>query len=109
MWNSRRKLRKKIPGKKTATRPTVFTLLRHILASAFTGGMFLILLFGGAFVAFLYYNHFPAENYLVLLLGIIVISAFYRGCVAWQQDLDEYRKRITAPQHAHRLDNLNSH
>jgi hypothetical protein len=108
MRNSWRKPRQKNPGKKRATRPTVLTLLKHILTSAFTGGMFLILAFGGALIVFLYYNNFQPENFLALLLGFIVVMAFYRGCVAWQHDLDEYRRRLSGLRHSHDLKNLNS-
>ena len=72
--------------------PTVFTLLTHIIKSAFTGGMFLILIFGSAVIAFFHFNSFSIANLLVLLLGTVVVVAFCRGCSAWQQDLDEYRK-----------------
>lgn len=85
---SRRVLRRRSPA-----RPTVITLLTHIVASVFTGGMFLVLAFGGAVITFLYYNNFSPENLLVLLLGSVIVTAFYRGCVAWQQDLNDYRSR----------------
>ena len=86
---------------KPATKPTVFTLLVHIVTSAFTGGIFLVLVSGGALVAFLYYNSFPPDNLLALLLGTIVMMSFYRGCVAWQQDLDEYRKHVSYMRRTH--------
>lgn len=92
MRKSRRTLLQKALHLPPTSRPTVVTLLTHIIGAAFTGGMFLVLLFGSAIVAFLYYNNFSPDNLLVLLIGIILVVAFYRGCVAWQQDLDEYRK-----------------
>ena len=58
MRNSRRTASRRILRRQQAARPTVFTLLTHIVASAFTGGMFLILAFGGALVVFLTYNNF---------------------------------------------------
>lgn len=72
--------------------PTIFSLLTHIIKSAFTGGMLLILIFGSAVIAFFHFNSFSIANLLVLLLGTVVVVAFCRGCSAWQQDLDEYRK-----------------
>jgi hypothetical protein len=65
------------------------------VASAFTDGMFLILTFGGALVIFLYYNNFSPDNLVVLLFGTIIVIAFYRGCQAWQQDLNTYRSRMS--------------
>ena len=82
-------------------KPTAFTLLAHIIESVFTGGMFMILLFGGTIIAFFYYNNFSIENLLVLQLGVVIVVAFYRGCVVWQQDLDEYRRRKSGLRHSH--------
>jgi hypothetical protein len=82
-------------------KPTVFTLLAHVIESVFTGGILLILLPGCAIIAFFYYNGFSIENLLVLLIGTITVVAFYRGCVAWQQDLDEYRRRKSGMRHSH--------
>ena len=82
-------------------KPTVFTLLAHIIESVFTGGILLILLPGCAIIAFFYYNNFSIENLLVLLIGTITVVAFHRGCVAWQQDLDEYRRRKSGMRHSH--------
>lgn len=101
MRNSRRTQRQNKSRIKPAPRPTVFTLLVHIVSSAFTGGMFLILLFGGALTALLHYNSFPLDNMLVLLLGTIVMMAFYRGCMAWQHDLDKYRKHVSHMRHTY--------
>ena len=84
------------PGK-----PTVFTLLAHIIKSAFTSGIFLILLFGSAVIAFFYFNSFPTENLLALLLGTIIVLSFCRGCSAWQHDLDEHRKRKSGIRRTH--------
>jgi hypothetical protein len=79
----------------------------HIVASAFTGGMFLVLVFGSSLVAFLYYNQFPPDNLLVLLAGTIIVMSFYRGCAAWQHDLDEYHKRMSDIRQAREFRNLN--
>ena len=68
--------------------------------------MFLILVFGGALVTFLYYNNFPPDNLLVLLFGTIIVMAFYRGCLAWQQDLDTYRSRVSDIRHTRDFKNL---
>jgi len=95
MWKSRKTPRRRVLRRQRTARPTVVTLLNHILASAFTGGMFLVLVFGGALITFLYYNNFSPDNLLVLLFGTIIVMAFYRGCVAWQQDLNAYHSRMS--------------
>ena len=97
----RRMLRRQGPA-----RPTVLTLLARIVTSVFTGGMFLILAFGGALVTFLYYNNFSPDNLLVLLFGTIIVMAFYRGCQAWQQDLNAYRSRVSDIRHTRDFKNL---
>jgi hypothetical protein len=79
----------------------------HIVASAFSGGMLLVLAFGGSLVAFLYYNHFPLDNLLALLAGIIIVMSFYRGCATWQQDLNEYHSRTSEIRQAREFKNLN--
>ena len=84
------------PGK-----PTVVTLLVHIIKSAFTGGILLILMFGSAVIAFFHFNNFSTENLLALLLGTVIVVAFFRGCTAWQQDLDDYRRRKSGMHHTH--------
>lgn len=107
MRNSKRAKRQRILRAKPAARPTAFTLLMYIVASAFTGGMLLVLVSGGSLVAFLYYNHFPLDNLLALLAGTIIVMSFYRGCAAWQQDLNEYHSRMSGIQHAREFKNLN--
>lgn len=99
MRKHRKTRRQRVPHIQPATRPTVLTLITHIVASAFSGGILLILAFGGALVTFLYYNNFPPDNLLVLLFGTIVVLAFYRGCQAWQQDLGEYHTRMSDIRH----------
>ena len=91
--------RRRILHRQGPASPTVLTLLAHIVASAFSGGMFLILAFGGALVIFLSYNNFSSDNLLVLLFGTIIVMAFYRGCLAWQRDLDTYRSRMSDIRH----------
>ena len=75
---------------KPVARPSVFTLLKHITASAMTGGMLLFLVFGATIITFLHYNDYPSENFLMILFGTIIVTAFFRGCQAWQQDLNKY-------------------
>lgn len=74
-------------------KPSVFSLLVHIIESVFTGGIFLILLFGCAIILYFHYNNFETGNLLAALLGIVTLLAFYRGCAAWQQDLENIRRR----------------
>ena len=103
---NRRTPRQRVLRRQGPARPTVFTLLAHIVASAVTGGMFLILAFGGALVTFLYYNNFSPDNLLVLLFGAIIVMAFYRGCLAWQQDLNTYRSRTSDTRHTRDFKNM---
>lgn len=99
MRKHRKTRRQRAPRIQPATRPTVLTLLAHILASAFSGGILLIFAFGCALLAFLYYNNFSPDNLLVLLFGTIIVLAFYRGCLAWQQDLSAYHSRMSDIRH----------
>ena len=108
MRNSRRTPSRRTLRRQQVARPTVFTLLTHIVASAFTGGMFLVLAFGGVFVTFLYYNNFSPDNLLALLFGTITVMAFYRGCQAWQQDLNEYQSQMSDIRHTRDFKNLDS-
>jgi len=103
---NRRTPRQRVLSRQGPARPTVFTLLAHIVASAVTGGMFLILAFGGALVTFLYYNDFSPDNLLALLFGTIIVMAFYHGCVAWQKDLNTYRSRMSDIRHTRDFNNL---
>ena len=106
MRKARRTPLRRVPRIQPVARPTVLTLLTHIVESAFTGGMFLILAFGGALVTFLYYNNFSPDNLLVLLFGTIIVMAFYRGCLAWQHDLNEYHSRMSDIRHTREFKNL---
>jgi hypothetical protein len=106
MRHRRRTPSRRVLRKQQAARPTVFTLLFHIVASVFTGGMFMILAFGGVLVTFLYYNNFSPDNLLALLFGTITVMAFYRGCLAWQQDLNEYQSRMSDIRHTREFKNL---
>jgi len=106
MRMNRRTPRQRILYKQRPARPTVFTLLTHIVAAAFTGGMFLILAFGGALVIFLYYNNFSPDNLLALLFGTILVMAFYRGCLAWQQDLNTFHSRMPDIRHTRNFKNM---
>jgi len=77
------------------SRPTVVTLLFRIAESAFTGGMRLFIVFGGALIAFLHVNHMPADTLLVLMIFAVLTSAFFSGIRAWQNDMEEYRRSLT--------------
>ena len=76
-------------------RPSVLTLLGHILKSVFTGEALWIAAPGGALLAYLHANQVAADNLLVLLIGAIAILAFLRGCKEWQKDRDLYRKTLS--------------
>ena len=103
MRSTRRAQLKKSVRTQLAGKPTTLTLITRIVEAAFTGGMLLILAFGGAIVTFLYYNHFTTDYLVVLLLGTVIVSAFYRGCLAWQHDLNEYRRYKSKMRHTQRM------
>jgi hypothetical protein len=86
-----------------AGKPTTLTLITRIVEAAFTGGMILILAFGGAIITFLYYNHYTTDHLVVLLLGMVIVGAFCRGCLVWQQDLNEFRRYKLGIRHAQRM------
>ena len=75
-------------------RPTVLSLLGHILKSAFVGEVLWITAPGGALLAYLYVNRVASPNLLVILLVAVVVLAFLRGCREWQKDLEIYRKSL---------------
>lgn len=102
MRMNRRTPSRSVLRRQSPARPTVVTLLTHIVAAAFTSGMFLILVFGGAIITFLYYSNVSPDNLMVLLFGSIIVTAFYRGCLAWQQDLDDYRSYKSDPRHTYK-------
>ena len=104
MRSKRRAQLKKSVRTQLAGRPTTLTLITRIVEAAFTGGMLLILAFGGAIVTFLYYNHFTTDYLVVLLIGTVIVSAFYRGCLAWQHDLNEYRRYKSKMRHTQRME-----
>ena len=103
MRSTRRAQLKKSVRTQLAGKPTTLTLITRIVEAAFTGGMLLILAFGGAIVTFLYYNHFTTDYLVVLLIGTVIVSAFYRGCLAWQHDLNEYRRYKSKMRHTQRM------
>ena len=92
MRSNRRAQLQKSVRTQPAGKPTTLTLITRIVESAFTGGMLLLLAFGSMIITFMYYNHFTTDNLLALLLGTVIVSAFCRGCLAWQHDLNEYRR-----------------
>jgi len=79
------------------SKPGMFSLFAHIAGSALTGGMFWFVVIGGAVIAFLHVNHLlPAGHLLVLLVFTVVIMAFLRGIKAWQYDIHQYQRDLTA-------------
>ena len=103
MRSTRRAQHQKSVRVQLAGKPTTLTLATRIVEAAFTGGMLLIMAFGGAIVTFMYYNHYTIDNLLVLLIGTVIVSAFYRGCLAWQHDMNEYRRYKSKMRHTQRM------
>ena len=71
------------------------TLLYHIAASALSGGMLWLMFFGGMLIVYLHINHFPADSLIVLMIFAALLTAFFRGIRAWQEDLNEYHRDLT--------------
>jgi hypothetical protein len=80
----------KIPQK-----PTVLSLLRHIIKSVFAGEVLWIAAPGAALLAYLYVNRFAADNLMALLIGAVAVLAFLRGCKEWQKELNDYHKTLS--------------
>ena len=80
---------------KAVKKPTVLTLLGHILTSAFTGEVLWITVPGGALFAYLYVNKVAPTNLLVLLLLYVAqISKQYTALV-----FDINHRQCTAENH----------
>lgn len=90
---------------KPVAQPSVFTLLKHIASSVMTGGMIMLLVFGGVIITFLHYNDYPSENFLMVLFSTIVVTAFIRGCQAWQKDLNAYHNYKSDLRHSRKFVN----
>ena len=80
-------------------RPTIVTLLGHVLKSVFTTEVLWITAPGGAIVGFLYLTGIALDKLLVALIGAVVVLAFLRGCRAWQRDLAFYRRSQSSQRH----------
>ena len=82
-------------------KPSVSSLLAHILSSAFSSGMIILLALGTVFVLFLGHHNIATGNYFALLFGTIIVLAFLRGCKAWQQDLNDYQRSLADARHTY--------
>lgn len=103
MANTRSRMMQEIHDRHGVDKPCVSGLLAHIFASVFSNGMLSLLVFGVAVIAFLGYSNIPTGNYLVLLIGSIVMVAFLRGCQAWQEDHNNYQKALADARHTYGL------
>jgi len=83
--------RSKLP----VSRPNVVTLFARIAESAVTGGMRWLVFFSGLVIAFLHFNHFPADGLLVPLIFTVLMIAIYRGIRSWQGDLEDYQRALS--------------
>jgi len=102
MANTRSRMMQEMREQQGLDKPAVSGLLAHIITSLFSSGMLSLLAFGSAVIAFLDYNNFPATgNYLVLLIGTIIVMAFLRGCGAWQEDHNTYQKDLANARHTY--------
>jgi hypothetical protein len=97
MKTNKKRSKSEAPPRLPVIKPGLFSLFAHIAGSALTGGMFWFVVIGGAVIAFLHVNHLvPAGHLLVLLVFAVVIMAFLRGIKAWQYDIHEYQRNLTA-------------
>ncbi len=82
-------------------RPSVRSLLGHILSSTISTATVSLFIVGGAIIAFLHYRNIPFGDYFTLLLVCIAVLAFLQGCKAWQADLEHYQKALSDARHTH--------
>lgn len=82
-------------------RPSVGSLLGHILSSIISSATVSLFLVGGAVIGFLLYNNIASGDYFTLLLVCIAVLAFLQGCKAWQADLDRYQKALSDARHTY--------
>jgi hypothetical protein len=82
-------------------RPSVSTLLGHILSYTISNATVSLFILGSAMIGFLRYYDIPSGDYFMLLLIAIAFLAFLQGCKAWQADLDQYQKSLADARHTH--------
>ena len=82
-------------------RPTVGSLLGHILSSTISAATVTLFIAGSAIIGLLHYYNAPYGDYFILILVCIAVLAFLQGCKAWQADLDHYQKALSDARHTH--------
>ena len=82
-------------------RPSVGSLLGHILSSTISNATVSLFLVGGGIIACLHYCNIPSGDYFTLLLVCVAVLAFLQGCRDWQADLDHYQKALSDARHTH--------
>ena len=94
--------------KVSASKPGVFSLLLHILKGSFTSGMLLPALFCIGLIAVLYHGAYPYHAAISGLLAIgLVFIGLFRGCASWQQEVIEYRQKLTNLYHQQQVGEAN--
>ena len=82
-------------------RPSVGSLLGHILSSVISSASVLLFVVGSTIIGFLLHYNIPSGDYFTLLLACIAVLAFLQGCKAWQADLDRYQRSLSDARHTH--------
>ena len=82
-------------------RPTVGSLLEHILSSTISAATVTLFIAGSAIIGLLHYYNAPYGDYFILILVCIAVLAFLQGCKDWQADLDHFQKALSDARHTH--------
>lgn len=82
-------------------KPSVSSLIAHIISFAFSSSMISLLALVTAIIVFLEYHNIATGNYFALLFGTVFVAALLRGCKAWQQELNDYQKSLTGDRHTY--------
>ena len=80
-------------------RPTVLSLVKHILIALVNDGMAWLTIPVIAVTAFLYHNHFQNDVMLAVVFCGLLMIALVRGSKDWQKDLNEYQHQVAMERH----------
>ncbi len=101
MTHSSMRMMQKIHNIQDMDKPSVSSLLAHIISFAFSSSMISLLALVTAIIVFLEYHNIATGNFFALLSGTVIVPSLLHGCKAWQQELNEYQKSLTDDRHTH--------
>ncbi len=103
MATKRTRARSSARTRDSINRPTALTLATHIVKALVNDGMAWVSIPAVAVTAFLYHHHFQNDILLAVIFGGLAIIALVRGCLNWQNDLDEYQRDLALERHREKL------